>query len=101
MSLVISPKIRSKLAAKSPPVTEEEILQCFANRSGQYLIDHREKNLTNPATRWFIAETDYGKKLKICFIPERNNIYIRTAYVPSVKEIKIYKKGTAPVRAVK
>ncbi|WP_295449610.1 hypothetical protein [uncultured Thiodictyon sp.] len=90
MGLVISPQVRAKLAQKTPPVTESEILQCFANRSGNYLIDSRENNQTDPPTRWFIAETDYGRKLKIAFIPKDSNVIVKTAYDPNPTEEKIY-----------
>jgi hypothetical protein len=93
MKLVISQKIRSKLLSKAPPVTEEQIVQCFANRSGRFLTDTRADNLTNPLTRWFIAETDYGRKLKICFVPfENGDVHIKTAYDPNPEELRIYAK---------
>lgn len=90
MGLVISPKVREKLAQKTPPVTEDEILQCFANRSGNYLTDEREQHASDPPTRWFIAETDYGRKLKIAFIPRDGDLIIRTAYDPNPIEQRIY-----------
>ena len=92
MALVISPAVHAKLAAKKPPVTQAEIQQCFANRTGMYLLDQREEHASNPPTRWFIAETYYGRKLKVVFIPRENDIVIRTAYDPNVEEIRIYKK---------
>jgi len=92
MKLRINGHIRAKLAAKNPPVTEEDIAQCFANRSGAFLIDDRESNLTNPFTRWFISETDYGLCLKICFIPYATGLEIKTAYAPNDEEIRIYTK---------
>lgn len=93
MKLVLSQKIRSKLAIKTPPVSEDEILQCFANRSGNFLIDTRANNLTNPQTRWFIAETDYGRTLKVCFVPmDTGEIHIKTAYDPNTTEVGIYIK---------
>lgn len=95
MALIISPKIRQKLADKSPPVAEEEIIQCFANRTNTYLRDKRERNKTNPPTLWFIAETDYGRLLKIVFVPEDGDIFLRTAYVPNHEEKKIYKRFSA------
>ncbi|MDP2431797.1 MAG: hypothetical protein Q8O33_07180, partial [Pseudomonadota bacterium] len=70
MALVISPQVRIKLANKTPPVTKDEILQCFANRTGSYALDMRADHLTNPITRWFIAETDFGRKLKVVFMPQ-------------------------------
>lgn len=93
MKLLISQKIRHKLANKSPPVTEEEIVQCFSNREGKFLEDPREEHRTDPATKWFISETDYGVKLKVVFIfyPDKG-VAIRTAYTPNPDEIRIYNK---------
>lgn len=91
MKLSISTAVRAKLSGKNPPVTEDDISQCFANRSGKFLVDTREDNLTNPFTRWFISETDFGLKLKICFIPYQDRLEIKTAYVPNQKELHIYK----------
>lgn len=90
MNLVISAQVRQKLASKTPPVSEEEIVQCFANRTGVYLLDTREQHQTTPETRWFIAETDYGRKLKVVFIPDHNRIIIKTAYDPNPAEQRIY-----------
>lgn len=92
MSLIISTKVRQKLANKQPPVTEEEIIQCFANKTGKALIDTREDHLTNPYTRWFIAETDYGRKLKVAYVPMGGSIHIKSAYDPEPAAICIYNK---------
>lgn len=93
MALVLSQKIRAKLSAKVPPVSENDIKECFANRTGRYLIDNRADNATNPPTNWFIAETDYGRWLKICFVRMPNtDVHIKTAYVPNAEEVRIYKK---------
>ncbi|WGE69849.1 ADP-ribosyl-(dinitrogen reductase) hydrolase [Actinobacillus equuli subsp. haemolyticus] len=71
---------------------ETEILEAFSNINGQFLIDSREEHLSEPPTEWFIAETNRGIKLKVCFIRKNNDIYIRTAYRPNAKEIRIYEK---------
>lgn len=93
MKLVLSQKIRSKLAGKTPPVGEDEILQCFANRTGKFLFDTRANHLTNPPTHWFIAETDYGRILKVCFVQmPTGEIHIKTAYDPNPTEVGIYTK---------
>jgi hypothetical protein len=93
MTLIISSSVRNKLANKVPPVSEEDIIQCFANRGGgRYLIDTRESNLTNPLTRWFIAETDFGRKLKVVFIPTKEGIVIKSTYTPNAEELRIYAK---------
>jgi hypothetical protein len=92
LSLIISHSVRVKLGNKTPPVTREEIEQCFANRSGRYLEDTREDHKSNPPTQWFIAETYYGRKLKIAFIQRDKSTVIRTAYDPSKEELRIYTK---------
>ncbi|MDO8369651.1 MAG: hypothetical protein Q7S71_02885 [Candidatus Nitrotoga sp.] len=97
MGLIISSSVRAKLANKTPPVTESEICQCFANRTRSYLIDKRANNLTNPLTRWFIAETDFGRKLKIAFMPTAGGIVIKTAYGPNAEELRIYGKIAQPI----
>ncbi len=97
VTLSISSSVRAKLASKTPPVTEEEIVQCFANRTHKDLIDPREKNRTNPMTRWFIAETDFGRKLKIAYMPTTKEVVIKTAYDPSADELRIYRKISHPI----
>ncbi len=92
MALLLSSSVRQKLAGKMPPVSEEEILQCFANRSGRYLLDQREQHRTDPPTRWFLAETDYGRLLKVVFIPKVGDVIIRTAYDPNPAERSIYQR---------
>ena len=94
MSLIISPKVRVKLANKNPPVTEAEIRECFANRTGKYLYDSREDHQSDPPTRWFIAQTDYGRNLKIVFIQKDGDVIIRTAYKPNRDELRIYRRVT-------
>lgn len=97
MPLHISPRIREKLANKDRPVTEEEIVQCFANRTRQPIIDDREEHLTDPVTRWFVAETDYGRKLKIMYVPKADGIHIKSAYDASQEIIRIYTKYAIPL----
>ena len=92
MALVISQQVRNKLANKTPPVSKDEILQCFTNRTGSFLLDTRADHLTNPITRWFIAETDFGRKLKVVFIPTPDDIIIKSAFCPNAEELRIYDK---------
>jgi len=90
LKLVISPKVAAKIAAKTPPVTQEEIIQCFANRTTLYLIDDREEHQSDPPTRWFIAQTDFGRVLKIVFILRASEVHIRSAFDPSKEAIAFY-----------
>ena len=93
MSLYLSPKVRQKLLEKHK-VTEAQVLQCFANRAGPELMDSRPQHRTDPPTRWFIAQTDYGIKLKVCFMlhPDTNLVEIKSAFPPNEDELRIYKK---------
>lgn len=91
MQLLISTKVREKLANKSPPVSRQEIYECFATRKGLLLTDDREKNRTVPPTRWFISDTYAGRLLKVVFvILETQEIAIKTAYEPNTEEMRIY-----------
>ncbi|WP_443113531.1 ADP-ribosyl-(dinitrogen reductase) hydrolase [Herbaspirillum seropedicae] len=91
-ALNISQGVRTKLGNKVPPVTEKEIAECFANKCGLNLIDDREDNRTDPATLWFIAETNKGRLLKVVFIFQDGTLHIKTAYDPNEVEIEIYEE---------
>jgi hypothetical protein len=96
MAIKISPKVREKLTNKHR-VNEDEIAQCFANRTHGYCTDMRADHLTNPITRWFISETDVGRKLKVAFIPLRGDVHIRTAYEPDENELADYARNSFPL----
>lgn len=91
MGIKISDRILEKLAQKHN-VKAEEVAQCFANRNGRSLRDSRAKHQTNPPTQWFIAETDYGRRLKVVFIRDGSDIEIKSAFEPNPEELRIYKK---------
>jgi hypothetical protein len=92
MRLEFSAKIRQKLADKSPPVSENDVWECFTNRTHGFLIDKRENHQTDPVTQWFISENDYGRRLKVCFMHHGDRVSIKTAYVPNPDEERIYKR---------
>jgi len=90
--LNIEPDIKQKLKDKHQ-VKAEEIEECFLNREKGYLEDTRADHVTDPPTRWFIAETDVGRLLKVVWIKDEvAGITIKTAYEPNAKEIEIYTK---------
>ncbi|HJW25142.1 MAG TPA: hypothetical protein VJ576_09610 [Rhodocyclaceae bacterium] len=97
MKLIISQTMRDKLANKEPPVSEGDIRQCFGNLTHQPLIDTREEHRTNPPTRWFVAETDYGRKIKIMYVPEPTGIFIKSAYDATENIQRIYNKYAKPL----
>lgn len=94
MALLISPKVAQKLASKDPPVTQSEIRECFLNRSARTLIDGRCGHRTRLPTRWFIAETASGRRLKVVFIRTKSQDHtIKTAYEPDEVEELIYEEA--------
>lgn len=93
MKIIISSRVREKLDVKHDGVSIREIRECFANRDGKILIDSREDHLTNPLTRWFIAETNFGRELKICYMPIRDELHIKTAFEPDDDDRRAYREG--------
>lgn len=91
MEIRCSSKILQKLSAKHK-VTLEEVQECFASRSGVELTDQRAEHRTDPPTRWFIAETDRGRKLKVVFVFKDGKAHLKTAYEPNSKELAIYSR---------
>lgn len=89
VAIRFSPNIKQKLADKHN-VVEAEVIQCFANRSGNFLEDVREDHKTDPATLWFVSDTDMGRTLKVVFVPVEGDYYIKTAYVPEDEAVRIY-----------
>lgn len=89
MGLIIAPRVREKLARKHR-VSEEEFVQCFANRDGKFLFNTREEHRTDPPTHWFIAQTDFGRESKIIFVPTSKGPEIKSAYEPSDTVKKIH-----------
>jgi hypothetical protein len=93
MGIIISPKIRTKLATKPHPVSQQDIEECFSTRDRGFLQDSRENNKTMPPTQWFISDTFIGRLLKIVFIQmDDGSIVIKTAYDPNTDEKRIYHK---------
>lgn len=91
-NLIISEQIAKKLQEKHDGITRREVEQCFENCEGEHLIDQREEHKTDPATKWFIAPTNAGRLLKVCFIFNDGKIFLKTAYEPNPEEIRIYRK---------
>lgn len=88
--LIISPKIRDKIADPSHgSVTEKEVKECFLNRCGRHAVDPREEHKTDPETRWFVSETHLGRKLKIVYVEDDENVYLKSAYpaTPTIQSI--------------
>jgi hypothetical protein len=95
VALIISQTIRDKLDSKHG-VTPEEVSQCFNNRTGNLLVDIREEHRTDPPTNWFIAFTNKGRLLKVCFIHKDGNQYVRSCFPPNEIELHIYRTKGKP-----
>lgn len=89
MRVHYSTGVRKKLQEKHG-VSEKEVSECFENRIKGLLVDDREEHKTDPATLWFIAETNQRRLLKIVFIAVDKNVHIKTAYEPNAIETSIY-----------
>lgn len=92
--IIISDTIRAKLAAEHD-VGVPEVHQCFANRTGSLLLDTRDQHKTDPPTRWFIAPTNRGRLLKVCYVPG-SDYFLRTCFEPDDTELAIYRKHGNP-----
>lgn len=94
MPIFISPSVRNKLAQPDHNVTDQEIVQCFANRDRTFATDNRPEHQTPIPTQWFVSETDYGRKLKVVFIcdPATKIVDIKSAYSATTEVERIYTK---------
>jgi mannose-1-phosphate guanylyltransferase len=90
---IFSPKISAKISDKNHNVTEQEVREAFFNSDGNSLIDPRDQHKTNPATLWFVSETNKGRKLKVCYVFDGDHtIYVKTAYDATENIIRIFEK---------
>lgn len=95
MALIIPPEIEKKIAGDDHDnVTVKEVHECFTNHDGRYAYDKRPQHLDgngNPSP-WFVANTNKGRCLKIMFVLEHGDVYLKSAY-PATEQVKdIYKK---------
>ncbi len=95
MGLYISSEVRHKLSERHN-VDEDEIAECFDNKTHSDLIDTRLDHQTDPPTRWFISRTDKGRILKIVYIYDGQYIRIKTAYHPTDNSISVYYRYSYP-----
>ncbi len=92
MRLIVSDDVKTKLLNRHK-VRIEEIEQCFVNVERTFLEDTRLEHRTEPVTEWFIAETDAGRRLKVCFMQLPDGaVKIKTAYKPDPVEEKLYER---------
>jgi hypothetical protein len=88
--IIISPVIRDKIAREDHgAVTEREVRECFMCWDGRYCGDDREEHQTQSGcpTRWFVEDSHVGRKLKIVYVEDDENVYLKSAY-PATGEVQ-------------
>lgn len=91
--LIISPKIRDKIAGVDHgSVTEREVKECFMAWDGSYCEDPREEHQTQSGirTRWFVGESHVGRCLKIMYVEDDENVYLKSAYLATSEVQRIF-----------
>jgi hypothetical protein len=86
VEIYIAEAIAHKLEEKHH-VQEQEVIECFDNRTTKYAYDTRKEHQTDPPTLWFIGQTNAGRRLKVVFV-RYNKIQhvIKSAYEPNIAE---------------
>ncbi len=90
MPLFVPPHVREALLLEHK-VTEAQIEQCFAGRP-PVGHDQTEPRIENAAAGWFIAETDYGIRLKVRFLFDTATkiVEIKSAAPPCEEDERAY-----------
>ncbi|MGJ7568897.1 ADP-ribosyl-(dinitrogen reductase) hydrolase [Variovorax sp. RB2P76] len=88
-NFIVSAAVLEKLRDKHQ-VSVREVEQCFENLCGMYVEDDREDNRTDPATLAFVAPTNEGRLLKVCFMFLEGNVHIKTAFEPTEEDVAFY-----------
>ena len=94
--LIISQKIREKIASVDHgSVTEREVRECFMAWDGQYCEDPREEHQTQSGlpTRWFVEESHIGRCLKIMYVEDDENVYLKSAYLATSEVKRIFARS--------
>lgn len=89
LPILVSQDTLEKLRDKHN-ITLREVEQCFENKCGMYVEDTRENNRTDPPTLAFIAPTNRGRLLKVCFMFIDGNVHLKTAFDPDERDIAHY-----------
>jgi uncharacterized DUF497 family protein len=93
MGIQFSSGVLHKLEVKHG-VTSQEVEEYFLNREPYLLTDYRECHKTEPPTLWFIANTNKGRALKICFISIDGIEIVKSAFEPNIAELRIYSRSS-------
>jgi len=90
MPLFVPPHVREVLLLEHK-ITEAQIEQCFAGRP-PVGHDHIEPCAQDATAGWFIAETDYGIRLKVRFVFDTTTkiVEIKSATPPCEEDERAY-----------
>lgn len=94
--IIISPKIKEKIfSVDHGSVTEREVRECFMAWDGRYVEDPREEHKTQSGlpTRWFVGESHIGRMIKIIYVEDADNVYLKSAYLATGEIQHLYKAG--------
>lgn len=61
---------------------------------GRYCADPREEHATQSGlpTKWFVGESHVGRCLKIMYVEDGENVYLKSAYVATAEVQRIFAK---------
>ena len=93
--LVLPPKILAKiLGSDHGSVTEREVRECFLDWDRRFCEDPREEHQTQSGlpTRWFVGESHVGRSLKIMYVEDDENVYLKSAYLATGEIQRIFDK---------
>jgi hypothetical protein len=95
MAIIIPPGIAQKIAKPDHGgITEAEVHECFDNHDGRLCWDSRPEHLDGQGrpSPWFVAETNHRRLLKIMFVREGENIFLKSAYPATQKVHDIFER---------
>ena len=95
MATIIPPGIRDKIARPDHGgVTEAEVHECFENHDGRLCWDDRPEHLDSRGlpSPWFVAETNRRRLLKIMFVRDGSDIYLKSAYPATQRVHEIFER---------
>jgi hypothetical protein len=96
MPLIISDDIAAKIGRDDHGnVTVKEVYECFANHCGRYCLEQNPNHFIENGvpTPWFVAETNKkGRILKIMFVRDGADNYLKSAYPATERVQEIFKR---------
>lgn len=96
MALIISPKIEAKIAGDDHGnITRAEVEQCFENNCDGYCVEARPEHQpkgSGSETTWFVGETNLRRRLKVVFVTEHGDVYLKSCFPANAEQERRYKQ---------